>query len=131
MKIPAALSDEEGAAFPEVFLTAFLNIFMLAEAKAGESVLVHGGGSGVGTASILLCKEAGVRSIVTAGNDAKCEQCLKLGAEVAINYNSGPFAGRGQERPPTDAAPTSSSTVSARPTWDRISRRSRIAGGWC
>src|SRR5467141_2244276 len=53
MKIPAALSDEEGAAFPEVFLTAFLNIFMLAEAKAGESVLVHGGGSGVGTASIL------------------------------------------------------------------------------
>src|SRR5258707_15092645 len=54
MKIPAAMSDEEGAAFPEVFLTAFLNIFMLAEAKAGESVLVHGGGSGVGTASILL-----------------------------------------------------------------------------
>jgi putative PIG3 family NAD(P)H quinone oxidoreductase len=92
MKIPAALSDEEGAAFPEVFLTAFLNIFMLAEARAGESVLVHGGGSGVGTASILLSKEAGVRSIVTAGNDAKCEECLKLGAEVAINYNSGPFA---------------------------------------
>jgi len=91
MKIPAAMSDEEGAAFPEVFITAFLNIFMLAEAKAGDSVLVHGGGSGVGTASILLCKEAGVRSIVTAGSDAKCEQCLKLGADVAINYNSGPF----------------------------------------
>ncbi len=91
MKIPPALSDEEGAAFPEVFITAFLNLFMLAEAKPGDSVLVHGGGSGVGTASILLCKEAGVRSIVTAGNDAKCEQCLKLGADVAINYNSGPF----------------------------------------
>lgn len=91
MKVPAALSDEEGGAFPEVFLTAFFNIFLLAGAKAGESVLVHGGGSGVGTASILLCKEAGVRSIVTAGNDAKCEQCLKLGADVAINYNSGPF----------------------------------------
>jgi putative PIG3 family NAD(P)H quinone oxidoreductase len=91
MKIPAAMSDEEGAGFPEVFLTAFLNIFMLAEAKPGDSVLVHGGGSGVGTASILLCKEAGVRSIVTAGNDAKCEQCLKLGADVAINYNSGAF----------------------------------------
>jgi putative PIG3 family NAD(P)H quinone oxidoreductase len=91
MKIPAAMSDEEGAAFPEVFITAFLNIFMLAEAKPGDSVLVHGGGSGVGTASILLCKEAGVRSIVTAGSDAKCEQCLKLGADVAINYNSGPF----------------------------------------
>lgn len=91
MKIPPALSDEEGAAFPEVFITAFLNLFMLGEAKPGDSVLVHGGGSGVGTASILLCKEAGVRSIVTAGNDAKCEQCLKLGADVAINYNSGPF----------------------------------------
>ncbi|MGH7914315.1 MAG: NAD(P)H-quinone oxidoreductase [Candidatus Binataceae bacterium] len=91
MKLPASMSDEEGAAFPEVFLTAFLNIFMLAEAKSGESALVHGGGSGVGTASILSCKEAGVRSIVTAGNDAKCEQCLKLGADVAINYNSGPF----------------------------------------
>jgi len=92
MKIPAAMSDQEGAAFPEVFLTAFLNIFMLAEAKRGESVLIHGGGSGVGTAAILLCKEAGVRSIVTAGTDAKCEQCLKLGADIAINYNSGPFA---------------------------------------
>ena len=91
MKIPAAMSDEEGGAFPEVFLTAFLNIFVLGEAKPGDSVLVHGGGSGVGTASILLCKEAGVRSIVTAGNDAKCEQCLKLGADVAINYNSSPF----------------------------------------
>jgi tumor protein p53-inducible protein 3 len=91
MKIPAAMSDEEAAAFPEVFITAFLNIFMLAEAKSGDSVLVHGGGSGVGTASILLCKEAGVRSIVTAGNDTKCEQCLKLGADVAINYNAGPF----------------------------------------
>jgi putative PIG3 family NAD(P)H quinone oxidoreductase len=91
MKIPVAMSDEEGAAFPEVFITAFLNIFMLAAAKAGESVLVHGGGSGVGTASILLCKEAGVRSIVTAGTDAKCAQCLKLGADVAINYNLGPF----------------------------------------
>jgi NADPH:quinone reductase-like Zn-dependent oxidoreductase len=64
---------------------------MLAGASPGESVLVHGGGSGVGTASILLCKEGGLRSIVTAGSDAKCEQCLKLGADVAINYNSGSF----------------------------------------
>jgi putative PIG3 family NAD(P)H quinone oxidoreductase len=91
MVIPAEMSDEEGAAFPEVFITAFLNIFMLAAAERGDSVLVHGGGSGVGTAAILLCKEADVRSIVTAGSAAKCEQCLKLGAEVAINYNSGPF----------------------------------------
>jgi len=91
IKVPAAMSLEEAAGFPEVFLTAFLNLFMLAELKRGESALIHGGGSGVGTASIQLIKEAGARSIVTAGSDAKCEQCLKLGADVAINYNRGPF----------------------------------------
>ncbi len=92
MHIPTTLSDEEGAAIPEVFLTAFLNLFMLGEIKSGESALIHGGGSGVGTASIQLLREAGARSIVTAGSDAKCEQCLKLGADVSINYTSGPFA---------------------------------------
>ncbi|HKV53182.1 MAG TPA: NAD(P)H-quinone oxidoreductase [Candidatus Binataceae bacterium] len=92
MHVPAALSDEEAAALPEVYLTAFLNLFMLAEVKAGEAALIHGGGSGVGTASIQLLGLAGVRTIVTAGSDAKCKQCLKFGAEVAINYNSGPFA---------------------------------------
>jgi tumor protein p53-inducible protein 3 len=92
MKIPASLSFEEAAGFPEVFLTAFLNLFMLAGIKSGETALIHGGGSGVGTASILLLKEADARAIVTAGSDAKCEQCLKLGADVAINYNPGPFA---------------------------------------
>ncbi len=92
MKIPPALSFEEAAGIPEVFLTAFLNLFMLADIRNGESALIHGGGSGVGTASILLLKEAGLRSIVTAGSDLKCEQCLKLGADVAINYKKGPFA---------------------------------------
>jgi tumor protein p53-inducible protein 3 len=92
MHVPATLSDAEAAAFPEVFLTAFLNLFMLAGLKAGESALIHGGGSGVGTASIQLLGLAGARSLVTAGSDAKCEQCLRFGADVAINYNSGPFA---------------------------------------
>ncbi len=91
MKIPASMSFEEAAGFPEVFLTAFLNLFMLAGIKSTETALIHGGGSGVGTASILLLKEAHTRSIVTAGSDEKCEQCLKLGADVAINYNRGPF----------------------------------------
>ena len=94
MHVPAALTDEEAAAVPEVYLTAFLNLFMLAEIKAGEAALIHGGGSGVGTASIQLLNLAGARSIVTAGTDAKCEQCLKFGAGIAINYNSGPFAPR-------------------------------------
>jgi putative PIG3 family NAD(P)H quinone oxidoreductase len=91
MKIPAALSYEEGAGVPEVFLTVFLNIFMLAGLKKTETVLIHGGGSGIGTASIMLLKEFGARSIVTAGSDEKCEQCLKLGADVAINYKSASF----------------------------------------
>ncbi|MBV8772625.1 MAG: NAD(P)H-quinone oxidoreductase [Deltaproteobacteria bacterium] len=90
--VPSTVGDEEAAAIPEVYLTAFLNLFMLAEVKAEEVALVHGGGSGVGTASIQLLNLAGARSIVTAGSDAKCEQCLKFGAGVAINYNSGPFA---------------------------------------
>jgi tumor protein p53-inducible protein 3 len=92
MHVPAALSDAEAAAFPEIFLTAFLNLFILASVKTGESVLIHGGGSGVGTASIQLLGLAHARSIVTAGSDAKCEQCLRFGADVAINYNAGPFA---------------------------------------
>ena len=92
MKVPSALSDEEAAAIPEVFLTAFVNLFSLADVKRGENVLVHGGGSGVGTASIQLLREAAARSIVTAGSDEKCEQCLRFGADVAINYRKGPFA---------------------------------------
>jgi len=92
MKIPAPLNFEEAAGIPEVFLTAFLNFFLLAGIKRGETALIHGGGSGVGTASILILKEAGVRVIVTAGADEKCDQCRQLGADVAINYKRGPFA---------------------------------------
>ncbi len=92
MKIPAPLSYEEGAGVPEVFLTVYLNIFMLAGLNKTETVLIHGGGSGIGTASIMLLKEYGARAIVTAGSDDKCEQCLKLGADVAINYKTASFA---------------------------------------
>jgi tumor protein p53-inducible protein 3 len=92
MHVPAVLSDAEAAALPEVYLTAFLNLFMLAGVKAGDSVLIHGGGSGIGTASIQLLGVTGARSIVTAGSDEKCEQCLRHGADIAINYKSGPFA---------------------------------------
>src|SRR6266446_4480281 len=97
MHVPAALSDEEAAAIPEVYLTAHLNLFMLAGVKANDSVLIHGGGSGVGTAAIQMLREAGARSIVTAGSDEKCAQCLKFGADVAINYQSGPFAPKVRE----------------------------------
>lgn len=92
MHVPATLSFEEAGALPEVFLTSFLNIFMLGEIKPGAAALVHGGGSGVGTASITLLKEAGMRCLVTAGSDEKCQRCCDHGADVAINYRAGDFA---------------------------------------
>ncbi len=92
MHVPASLSFEEAGAFPEVFLTAFLNLFMLGEVKTGGAALVHGGGSGVGTAAITLLREAGITSMVTAGSDDKCQRCRTHGADVAINYRAGDFA---------------------------------------
>ncbi|MDP9193825.1 MAG: NAD(P)H-quinone oxidoreductase [Acidobacteriota bacterium] len=86
MHVPDALSDEEAAALPEVFLTAFLNLFLLAGVSAGESALIHGGGSGVGTAATTLCKLAGVRVLITAGSPEKCARCIEHGADVAIDY---------------------------------------------
>jgi putative PIG3 family NAD(P)H quinone oxidoreductase len=91
MHVPDSLSDEEAAAIPEVFLTAFLNLFLLAQLREGESVLIHGGGSGVGTAATTLCKLAGTRVFVTAGSPEKCARCLEHGADVAIDYRVDDF----------------------------------------
>jgi putative PIG3 family NAD(P)H quinone oxidoreductase len=91
MRVPDVLSDEEAAAIPEVFLTAFLNLFMLARVREGETALIHGGGSGVGTAATTLLKLAGVRVLVTAGSADKCARCLEHGADVAINYREEDF----------------------------------------
>ena len=92
MRVPASFSWEEAAALPEVFLTSFLNIFLLGRPPAGGSVLVHGGGSGIGTSATSLCREAGLKVIVTAGSAAKCERCRAHGADVAIDYTAGDFA---------------------------------------
>jgi putative PIG3 family NAD(P)H quinone oxidoreductase len=94
MRVPEEWSWEEAAAFPEVFLTAYLNVFMIGGAARGASVLVHGGGSGVGTAAIVLCREAGAVAIVTAGSREKCDRCVELGAAAAINYREDDFAAR-------------------------------------
>ena len=75
-----------------LFLTAFLNLFMLAEVSAGDSALIHGGGSGVGTAAITLLHEAGVRALVTAGSADKCERCLRLGADSRSTTTTVRFA---------------------------------------
>jgi putative PIG3 family NAD(P)H quinone oxidoreductase len=92
MPVPAGLSLVEAAAIPEVFLTCYLNLFQLADAPSGGWALVHGGGSGIGTAAIQLLRVAGVRSIVTAGSAEKCARCVALGADVALDYSQGEFA---------------------------------------
>ena len=92
LPVPGVFSDVEAAAFPEVFLTAFLNIFLLGDPPSQGAVLVHGGGSGVGTAAITLCKEAGLRVLVTAGSEEKCRRCRSHGADLAINYRDGDFS---------------------------------------
>jgi len=91
MHVPDALRDEEAAAFPEVFLTAFLNLFLLARVREGESALLHGGGSGVGTAATTLLKLAGVKVFVTVGSAEKAARCLAHGVDVAIHYNAEDF----------------------------------------
>ena len=97
MHVPERLSLEQAAGTPEVFLTCHLNLFMLAGVQAGDNVLIQGGGSGIGTAAIQLLKQAGARSLVTAGSKEKTDGCLELGADVAINYREEDFAERALE----------------------------------
>jgi len=92
MRLPDGFSWEEGAATPEVFLTVSLNIFDLGGLARGGTVLVHGGGSGIGTAAIALVREAGGRIFVTAGSEEKCRRCRALGAALAVNYKTQNFA---------------------------------------
>ena len=81
-----------GAAICEVFLTAFVNLFGEAGLRAGETALIHGGASGVGTAAVQLCCQADAKAIVTAGTDDKVARCLGLGAEFGVNYKERDFA---------------------------------------
>jgi putative PIG3 family NAD(P)H quinone oxidoreductase len=98
LAVPEALSDDEAGAFPEVFLTAFSNLFMpgLGALAAAETALVHGGGGGVGTAAIRLLCEAGHEVYVTVGSRAKGDRCVALGATAAIDYRTEDFASRVQ-----------------------------------
>lgn len=90
--IPEHLSFEEAAAIPEVFLTAYQTLFWIGRLRAGESVLIHTGGSGVGTAAIQLAKQvAQANVIVTAGSKEKLDFCKSLGADVCINYKEQSF----------------------------------------
>jgi putative PIG3 family NAD(P)H quinone oxidoreductase len=92
MPVPDALDLVQAAAVPEVFLTVYLNVFELGALPEGGWALVHGGGSGIGTAAIQLVRNAGGHVVVTAGSDEKCRRCTELGADVAVSYRTGDFA---------------------------------------
>lgn len=91
LPVPAGLSMTEAAAIPETFFTVWTNVFDRGRLKPGETLLVHGGSSGIGTTAIQLGKAFGATVIVTAGSDAKCDACTALGADLAVNYRTQDF----------------------------------------
>jgi len=91
LPVPAGLSDIEAASLPETFFTVWSNLMERARLQSGEAVLIQGGSSGIGVTAIQLAKLAGARVFVTAGSAEKCEACLALGADAAINYKTQDF----------------------------------------
>jgi putative PIG3 family NAD(P)H quinone oxidoreductase len=89
--LPGSWSFAEGAAIAEVWLTAFVNLFIEGALQPGEAVMIHAGGSGVGTAGIQMAREAGAVVYVTAGTQTKLDKCRTLGAELAVNYKEQDF----------------------------------------
>jgi putative PIG3 family NAD(P)H quinone oxidoreductase len=92
LPVPAGVSLEDAAALPEVTCTVWSNVFMTANIQPGEVLLVHGGGSGIGTMAVQLGREVGARVAVTAGSPEKLEVCRELGASILVNYRSEDFA---------------------------------------
>jgi putative PIG3 family NAD(P)H quinone oxidoreductase len=88
LPIPKGLSGIQAAAIPETFFTVWTNVFQRGKLKQGESILIHGGTSGIGTTAIQLARAFGARVLTTAGSDDKCEAARKLGAEHAFNYRT-------------------------------------------
>jgi putative PIG3 family NAD(P)H quinone oxidoreductase len=86
LPVPAGFDMVAAAALPETCFTVWHNVFQRGRLKAGETFLVHGGSSGIGTTAIQLAKQFGARVITTAGSDEKCKACEALGADLAINY---------------------------------------------
>lgn len=91
LPVPAGVSLQQAATLPETFFTVWLNLFRRAALQPGESVLIHGGASGIGTTAILLAAAFGARVLTTAGSAEKCSACEALGAQRAINYHSEDF----------------------------------------
>jgi putative PIG3 family NAD(P)H quinone oxidoreductase len=91
LPVPTGVSLEDAAALPEVACTVWSNIFMTANIQPGEVLLVHGGGSGIGTMAVQLGREVGARVAVTAGSPEKLEVCRELGASILVNYRTEDF----------------------------------------
>ena len=91
LPVPKGLSNIEAASLPETFFTVWSNVFDRAQLKAGETLLVQGGTSGIGVTAIQLAKAAGATVIATAGSDDKCAACMQLGADHAVNYKTHDF----------------------------------------
>ena len=91
LPVPAGVSLRDAAALPEVVCTVWSNVFLTASLQPGQTLLVHGGSSGIGTMAIQLAREVGAHVAVTAGSAAKLEACRELGAEILINYREQDF----------------------------------------
>ena len=91
LPIPKGMTLTEAAGLPETYLTVWTNVFQRGKLQSGETFLIHGGTSGIGSTAIMLAKHFGAKIIATAGSDEKCASCLKLGADVAINYRTQDF----------------------------------------
>jgi NADPH2:quinone reductase len=91
LPVPTGWSDIEAATLPETFFTVWSNVFDRGRLRAGETLLVQGGSSGIGVTAIQLAKAMGATVIVTAGSDEKCAACVSLGADHAINYRTADF----------------------------------------
>jgi NADPH2:quinone reductase len=91
LPVPEGLSAIEAASLPETFFTVWSNVFDRGGLRSGDTLLVHGGSSGIGVTAIQLGKAMGARVLVTAGSDEKCAACLELGADHAINYRTSDF----------------------------------------
>ncbi|RDJ19846.1 NAD(P)H-quinone oxidoreductase [Bosea caraganae] len=97
LPVPAGLSLTEAAAIPETYFTVWTNVFQRGALKAGESFMVHGGTSGIGTTAIQLAKAFGATVLATAGSAEKCDACRELGADHAINYREQDFVAAARE----------------------------------
>lgn len=97
LPVPEALTMIEAAALPETLFTVWVNVFERGFAREGESILIHGGTSGIGTMAIALCELFGIDTIITAGSDEKCAAARAIGAKHAINYKTEDFVERVKE----------------------------------